>query len=251
MATNKPKITIAMTCYKYGKYIKTAIKSIVDQDYKNWELIIVDDCSPDGSVIKIKKYIDIYGISDKTKLITHDKNYGYGRSLYDAIKGGDGELIAIVDADDALAQNDSLRIMVKEHNKYPKASLCYSKYIVCEPNMKVRGVTKKDCRLPPGKTYLDTGLKIRISHLKVFKRSLYNKTEGVNSTLLKAVDKDLTLKLEEVGDLVFIDKALYYYRRHKEGLCKSFKKNSKSYIRKANAQKFKFLDDAKKRRGIK
>ncbi len=62
----------------------------------------------------------------------------------------------------------------------------------------------------------------RVSHFKCFKKSLYDKTEGVDETLLKSVDKDLVLKLEEVGRLHHIDYTGYFYREHRNSLSNSF-----------------------------
>ncbi len=46
---NNPKVSIVMVCYNYAEYIEFAIKSIIKQKYKNWELIIVNDNSQDAT----------------------------------------------------------------------------------------------------------------------------------------------------------------------------------------------------------
>ena len=50
------KISVLMTSYNASNFIKDSIKSILKQSYKNWELVIVDDCSKDNSVKIIKKF---------------------------------------------------------------------------------------------------------------------------------------------------------------------------------------------------
>ena len=52
------KISIVTASYNYEKYIKETIHSILNQTYKDWEMIIVDDCSTDNSVDIIKSYND-------------------------------------------------------------------------------------------------------------------------------------------------------------------------------------------------
>jgi len=236
------KVDIAMACYNSGKFIDTAIKSIIKQTYKNWQLIIVDDCSTDKSYEIVKNFIDNSDCKDKIKIFKHKKNYGYGRTLKDAIANGDGELIAIVDSDDALANKNAFKIMVKKHMEHPEASLVYSNYYRCNSNLIP---TKCSCsrQLKEGEFYLYN--KIRISHLKVIKRSYYNKTEGVNGKLLKTVDKDLVLKLEEVGRLIYVDKLLYSYRKHNKSLSLSL--NKKICIKMRNL----VYKNARKRRGLK
>jgi len=238
---NNPKITVVMACYNSEKFIRHAIKSVYSQTYKNWELIIVDDCSIDNSYKVAKAFINKSAYKDKIRILKHDKNSGYGKTLRDAISSGNGELIAIVDSDDALAEKDALNIMVLKHIQFPNASLVYSNYHICNADLIVMKQAPSR-QLKDNETYINT--KIRISHLKVFKRSYYDKTEGVNGGLLKCVDKDLVLKLEEVGKFVYVDKCLYLYRRHKKNLTNTLNKKICYQMRKL------VYCNAKKRRGM-
>jgi len=247
------KITVAMTCYNSIKFIEEAIKSIVDQSYKNWELIIVDDYSKDNTLKVVSECVRKHKIEEKVKILKHDRNYGYGRSLRDSIAGGDGDLIAIIDSDDALADVDAFKIMVEAHIDNPKASLCYSTYHGCLNTLK-KGKVRNIKLIPKGETYLSCLMKrnkrARVSHLKVFKRRLYDQTEGVNPTLIRSVDRDLVLKLEEVGKLEFIPKPLYIRRRHSQGLTSIFYRQSLAYRKKVRSDKIQFIKDALKRRGL-
>lgn len=245
-----PLVSIAMTCYNCHKWVKQTIKSIAIQDYTNWELIVVDDGSVDASLKVISKYLDVYKIRKKTKIIKHDKNYCYGKSLKTAIDGGTGELVVIVDSDDMLAETNALTIMVNAHKENPKASLCYSNFYRCNSTLKKMRVNKRSGPLPKNKTWIDVNFKVKISHLKMFKRESYNRTEGVNPTLLRAVDKDLVLKLEEVGKLVYVGKVLYIYRKHSGSLTKGFKNRPKKWQKKVRRDKAQFILDAKRRRGL-
>lgn len=245
-----PLVSIAMTCYNCKRWVKQAIKSIKVQDYTNWELIITDDGSTDGSLKVISEYLDRYKIRDKTKIIKHDKNYCYGKSLKTAIESGTGELVAIVDSDDMLAETNALTIMVNAHEANPDASLCYSNFYRCNSTLQKKRVNKRSGPLPKNKTWIDVNFKVKISHLKMFKRDSYNKTLGVNPTLLRAVDKDLVLKLEEVGKLVYVDEVLYIYRKHDGSLTKGFGDRPKKWQKKVRTDKAQMIQDAKKRRGL-
>jgi len=240
-------VSIAMTCFNCANFLEEAIQSIATQSWKKWELVIVDDCSEDNSVQIIRSLISRYGISDKTKLIQHEENLGYGSALKRAVEAGKGELVAIVDGDDALATKDAFTKMVKQHAKHPKASLVYSNYWQCRGNLRRKKPGR--CRaLREGETYLNSGTRCRISHLKVFKRSAYNRTPGVNGQLLKSVDKDLVLKLEEVGRLVFFNEMLYYYRKHPNNLCARFHSMPRDYKNKIVKMRKEFLEAAHRRR---
>ena len=247
MNERKVVVSVVTTCYNQVRHISQTIQSIAIQNYPNWELVIVDDCSVDRSRKVIKKCIQKLKIADKVQLIVHDKNTGCGRSLRDAIEKSSGELIAVVDGDDTLNNRKALSMMVKAHAKNPDASLVYSNYTEC--NGSLRPIVKyKTKQLEEGRTYL--GTKIRISHLKCFKRRFYNMTEGVNPELRQTVDKDLVLKLEEVGKLLHLDVDLYNYRQHKKNLTKSFKKKTKEYRILVNKARLGVYVGARNRRGL-
>ncbi|MCT2347464.1 glycosyltransferase family 2 protein [Bacillales bacterium AN1005] len=90
-----PLITIFMPVYNTEKYIAESINSILNQTYKNFELLIIDDGSSDRSVEIIKSYKD-----NRVNLIRNEKNMGlpYTRNL--GLKMAKGDYIAIMDSDD-------------------------------------------------------------------------------------------------------------------------------------------------------
>lgn len=258
----KPTVSIAMTVYNTGKFFKKALKCLVRQDYPDWELCIVDDFSTDNSMQEVNKQIDSFSVRHKTRIRQHLANCGYGRSLKDAIEMGTGELVAVIDSDDALSRNDALSLMVEAHRLYSDCALVYSTYWACHNKM-LKNIIKKIVPLEDGKNILDymlTGTlkKYRASHLKVFKRAAYDDTDGLDPTLVKTVDKDLVLRLEEsrfkdnhyIGSLVFIDIPLYYHRKHPASLTESYGKRGIEYIRKVQRDKARIIRNAKKRRGI-
>jgi glycosyltransferase involved in cell wall biosynthesis len=254
--TDNPKISVAMACFNVQRYIKAAIKSVVRQSYNNWEIIIVNDGSTDKTAMYIDMYLKELGIQDKVKTINHKRNMGYGTALANAIENGSGELVAVVDADDKLAGKYAFSTMVDAHRKHPNASLVYSTYYACYETIS-KEVIKDIKPIPPGMTYLDCMMTMdrefyrRVSHLKVFKRAMYNKTGGLKRGLLKAVDRDLVLKLEEVGDLVFIDKPLYFHRKNLYNITHRWADLNDNQRKEILEAKEKMFEDAKKRRGLK
>jgi glycosyltransferase involved in cell wall biosynthesis len=76
-----PLVSVVMPCYNCRQYVGQAISSILEQTYKNLELIIIDDNSTDGSGEIIKRYL-----RDRDILITHEMNQGISRSLNDGIR---------------------------------------------------------------------------------------------------------------------------------------------------------------------
>lgn len=92
---NDELVSIIMPSYNASKYIKESIGSVLKQTYKNWELIIVDDCSIDDTVELIK------GVNDsRIKLYKNKKNSGAALSRNRALRMAKGRWIAFLDSDD-------------------------------------------------------------------------------------------------------------------------------------------------------
>ncbi|MBM2814624.1 MAG: glycosyltransferase [Ignavibacteria bacterium] len=125
MESMQPKVTIIMTSYNYARYIGEAIKSILNQTYDNWELIIVDDGSTDESLMVIEEYKN--NKPEKISLLIHpeNKNCGIKETLELGLSQVRGDYIAFLESDDAW-QPDYLakKLMVFEGGN--EISLVYS-----------------------------------------------------------------------------------------------------------------------------
>ncbi|OUT08551.1 glycosyltransferase family 2 protein [Campylobacter concisus] len=95
-------VTIIMPSYNSEKFIVESVESVLAQTYSNWELIIVDDCSPDDSNKIITKYVDN---DSRIKLIKLQKNSGPAVARNTAIEAANGRYIAFLDSDDVWLPN--------------------------------------------------------------------------------------------------------------------------------------------------
>jgi len=200
--------SVLIANYNNGKYLETAVKSVLRQTYQDFEIVIVDDCSTDNSF----SVLDGYKNDSRFIIEVFPENKGCGASKRRCVELASGELCAFLDADDALTQN-ALEDMVQAHSENPDASLVSSCYYWCNENLRVVHLRKIK---EPCKDFLyanDIDL-----HFASFKRNLYLKTAGIDCEFKRAVDQDLYLKLNEVGNFVYIPKYHYYYRRHKKGI---------------------------------
>jgi GDP-L-fucose synthase len=97
MDLNNPNVSIIMPAYNVEKYISSAIESILNQSYKNYEYLIIDDCSNDKTFEIIQEYAN----KDKRiKFIRNEKNLGIAGSLNKGIALSRGKFLARMDADD-------------------------------------------------------------------------------------------------------------------------------------------------------
>ena len=253
----RPLVSVAVTTYNSRRFIVDCIRSIWLQSYTNYEIILVDDCSTDITLKLLESTVRRFSMINKIKIFSHSFNCGYGQSLKHAIEFGEGELVVIVDSDDTFGHRDALKMLVEAHYNHPEASLVYSDYWACYENLKLykrmRCTTFKE-----GQTYLGEfdgdqylGNNVRVSHVKCFKRSFYDQTEGVDSTLLKSVDKDLVLKLEEVGKLHHIPIPLYLYRLHENSITRLWYNKSREYKEAVHKDKLRMYRNARDRRMLK
>lgn len=93
----EPLVSIVMPCYNSELYIKEAIDSVINQTYKNWELLIVDDISTDNTCDIVKSYCSL---DKRVKYFKLERKGGASIARNFAIKKAAGRFIAFLDADD-------------------------------------------------------------------------------------------------------------------------------------------------------
>lgn len=94
---NEPLVSIITPVYNSEEFLSETIKSIQNQTYKNWQLLLVDDCSKDNSSEIIKSFRKE---DARIKYIKLEKNSGAAVSRNVGIKNAEGRFIAFVDSDD-------------------------------------------------------------------------------------------------------------------------------------------------------
>lgn len=117
-------VSIVIPIYNAGRYLDEAIQSVFAQTYRNWELILVDDGSTDGSSELARQYAARY--SEKMRYVIHEgrANRGQSASRNLGIRTGSGDLIAFLDQDDVWF-SDKLAKQVQILREHPEAGLVY------------------------------------------------------------------------------------------------------------------------------
>lgn len=146
-------VSIITPSYNCSAFIDETIESILSQTYKNWELLITDDCSTDNSREIISEYCSR---DPRIKLFNLEKNSGAGVARNNSIREAKGHYIAFCDSDDRWYPEKlekQLDFMRRE-----KCTLSYTSYDVCDEAGQITGYV--DClrRMTKGKILRDNGI---------------------------------------------------------------------------------------------
>lgn len=131
-----------MPSYNTASYIAESIQSVIEQTYQNWELIIVDDCSTDGTVEIIKKFVD-----KRICFFINERNSGAAVSRNKALREAKGKYVAFLDSDDRWNKR-KLEIQLKFMKK-SGYSFTYTDY-----RIKLNGIWKPYICTGPNKVTL-------------------------------------------------------------------------------------------------
>jgi len=121
MIDNHEMISIIAPVYNKEPYIDNCIESVLCQSYPSWELILVDDESPD----KCPEICDMYALKDYRIRCVHQENKGHSESRNVGLRMARGEYVMFLDADDYLYDNEVLQEMMV-HTKEKKLDVCIS-----------------------------------------------------------------------------------------------------------------------------
>ncbi|MEQ2527536.1 glycosyltransferase [Bacillaceae bacterium CLA-AA-H227] len=131
------KISVLMPTYNDAKYIQRSIKTVMDQTYENWELIIVNDGSTDETETTIRS------INDERIKYHYQENKGQLNALLNASSFFDGDIVLLFHSDDELANVNVFTNIVETFNRNPIIDGVYADYIIIDKDGNQSGVITK------------------------------------------------------------------------------------------------------------
>lgn len=211
----KPKISIIIPVYKVQEYLERCILSIIQQTYKNLEIILIDDGSPDNC----GEICDKYKEQDKRIKVIHKQNEGVSVARNIGIDLATGEYLFFVDSDDYLGENIIDRLY-KNLTKY-NADISMCNYIrVSDYNTKVSN-NEENIKMYSNiqaleKLYKDTftfheDYSVFIAPWnKLYKKSMF---DNIRYPIGKFYEDGATIYkvLYKANNIVYSDSVLYYY----------------------------------------
>ena len=200
----EPLVSVICICYNQSRWVKDAIKSVLDQDYKNIELIVIDDCSSDDSVNVISKFIEV---SPDIIFLRNDINLDHNKTFNKAFDKSKGAYVIDLAADDILlpgrvtqgvkAFTDGPSKMGFHHSE---ATLISEDGSLIGTDEKVKGLT--------GDLYLNLIAEYFINPATLmFDRTMLEKLSGYNEDLVYE-DFDITIRGSREWTFGFTPKVL-------------------------------------------
>lgn len=209
-----PLVSVIMLSYNHKDYIDSAINSVLNQSFQDWELIIIDDASTDGSQQLIKNLSEN---DDRIKVIYHETNQGIASSTNEGIEAAKSKFIAFLDSDD-IWHTDKLLMQITLLKEDDNTVIWSEGEIIDESGSLME---RKFTELHGAQDKKKTGdiLESLIEGNYIFQSSFIIKKENLrgikfNEDLKYLNDYQFVVDLAKKYKFKFINKALAKYRVH-------------------------------------
>lgn len=203
-----PLVSVIIPCYNAESFLEKAVRSVMRQSYKNLEIIVVNDCSKDNSLLLLRQ-LQLQDI--RIKIFENEKNLGISKTLNKGIENSSGTYIARMDADDICIETRiEQQVAFLEANK--DVALCGGNYIKIDEQGKISGGVK----FPVENEMLKAELLFYcpFAHPAVMMRKTALQETGLYGEYIPAEDYELWLRMGEKFKLANIPADLIYYRMH-------------------------------------
>lgn len=218
-----PKISIIVPVYNCEKYISNCINSILEQSFKDFELILVDDGSSDRSF----EICESFAKKDNRVRAIHQPNSGVSRARNRGLDEAKGEYIGFVDGDDCVDKEMYERLYKNLADNNADISICG----IVNCFVKKDGTTEKVRQSPvdgfwifSGEQALKEALQSRLYSVnpvnKLFKRELFDKLRYPEGKISEDAFL-IPVVISKAGKVVYDSKPMYYYLRRENSITTS------------------------------
>jgi glycosyltransferase involved in cell wall biosynthesis len=227
-----PIVSVIIPNYNHAPYLKERIDSVLNQTYQDFEVIILDDCSPDNSRTVIEQYRENPHVSH---IVLNEQNTGNTFIQWErGISLAKGRYIWIAESDD-VAESQLLETLVGQLEQHPDASVafCHSKLIDAESKVLSEHNSKNPAQ--PGQVTIDDS-KTFLRHLLifnyiynasmvVFRRDVYDKTNPDYKQFRYCGDWHFWASICAAGKVIEVHDMLSGFRQHQRKVTERAKKD--------------------------
>lgn len=223
--SSEPLVSVLVPCYNYGGYVAETLRSVLAQDYPNFELIVIDDGSSDDSVEVIEAVLANekgQSLARRVAFIKQD-NAGVSAALNTGLKHALGDYVATFDADDIMPAG-RLTLQLAYLQKHPEVGCLGGGAVRIDQHgtLLPRKDKKRAVRRYDFAEALAAALVVG-GNIAVYRRDAMEKA-GRYDPAIKIQDFQMTLKVAEAGFFVdVLPEVVTLYRKHDGSLSKNYK----------------------------
>jgi glycosyltransferase involved in cell wall biosynthesis len=226
MGSSEPLISIVVPSFNYERYILECLESVLDQDYENIELVVVDDCSSDNSVSEVERLLSsneaTERLSGRRTVEVNSRNLGAHETINRGIEIATGEIVCILNADDLFGPGRISKMFSELKTRGARFAFSKVEYIDAtgrpfdEHEPLVQRLALKQRSIPK---YPSVGFACLASNVAVstgnfmFEKKLFLEA-GPFSNLRFCHDWDFLLRCILTTEPIFVENASYMYRIH-------------------------------------
>jgi glycosyltransferase involved in cell wall biosynthesis len=201
-----PLVSIVIPCFKGAAYLPASIESCLRQTHAHFELIIVDDASPDNCA----EIAERYAAQDaRIRVFRHAQNGGIAAAFNSGFLKAKGEFFTRLAQDD-LFREDALEIMLRRLAEHPQAGLVYCDQQAIHDD----GRVVHQFKMPEPAQALSDGNKVGLCVM--WRRAVWEKVGGFDMSFTTAEDFDYWCRVAEHFDLIHCAESPIFVRFHEE-----------------------------------
>lgn len=208
---DNPLVTVYITCYNYNQYLKKSIISVLDQEYTNWELFIIDDGSDENAEDIVSNFIQKF--PSKISFIRNEKPLGLQKNANYILSIANGEYIIRLDADDWFDVS-ALLLLVNKAKKDENVGLVFGGYYYVNEDGHIIGIEQQPKSLDNKKTETIPAH----GACTLIKTRPFKAVGGYSEDLDAQDGWDLWFKLINRVKSASISTPIFYYRQHSHSL---------------------------------
>lgn len=211
------KVSVIIPNYNHARYLERRIHSVLNQDYQDYEVLILDDQSTDDSYRIIQQYAEHPKV---TGIIRNEANSGSTfKQWAKGIGLTQGEWIWIAESDD-WCEKDFLSTLMKGVQDHPNAVLAFAQSYIVNDKEEVRSISKHHLlyEMVSGPSYvkyvLSRGNSVYNASMAVFKRKAYGQVSEKFLEFTFCGDWLFWIEIAQQGDIFISGRVLNYFRKH-------------------------------------
>lgn len=211
-------VSIIIPVYKVEHYLDRCIRSVINQTFKNLEIVIVDDGSPDSA----GKVVDKWAKTDKRITVIHQKNKGLSAARNTGLDNCHGEWIAFIDSDDYVCPN-YIEKMLKSALRN-RVNLVISHYFEVTPDNQILNIVHNKCGIYDIESFWSlyySGKQCNTTALTVVWNKLYRrkifKDLRFEEKIIHEDEQVIFDVIKNAKKILIISDNLYYYRTNRKG----------------------------------